>query len=169
MAKNYNHSDYALNKFSESIVYYGADGAYELTRKAFLASDPSLTEADYEHWKRISDDDHLATVRRDTFESKHTVPLEEIADTALISQKSTEDVVLEDMEPLSNPYTYENALRIYKAARLTEKQASRYEKYYIDGMSVRDIAVEEGVYHKAVVDSISQAEKKIKNFLSDSQ
>ena len=41
MAKNYNRSDYALNKYSASIVYSGADGVYELTKEAFLASDPS--------------------------------------------------------------------------------------------------------------------------------
>ena len=69
MAKNYNRSDYALNKYSASIVYSGADGVYELTKEAFLASDPSLTEADYEYWKRISDADYLATARRDTYES----------------------------------------------------------------------------------------------------
>lgn len=71
MAKNYNRSDYALNKYSASIVYSGADGVYELTKEAFLASDPSLTEADYEYWKRLSDDYYLATARRDTYESRH--------------------------------------------------------------------------------------------------
>ena len=35
MAKNYNRSDYALNKYSASIVYSGADGVYELQRKRF--------------------------------------------------------------------------------------------------------------------------------------
>ena len=88
MAKNYNRSDYALNKYSASIVYSGADGVYELTKEAFLASDPSLTEADYEYWKRISDADYLATARRDTYESRHTVSLDELADGVLPVRKA---------------------------------------------------------------------------------
>ena len=53
MAKNYNRSEYALNKFSDSIVYSGSDGAYELTKEAFLASDPTLTEEDFKYWKHF--------------------------------------------------------------------------------------------------------------------
>ena len=161
MAKNYNRSDYALNKYRASIVYSGADGVYELTKEAFLASDPSLTEADYEYWKRLSDDYYLATARRDTYESRHTVSLNELADGVLAGEESTEDEVLEKLEPADNPYTYENAMRILDAC-LTETQKRRYLKYRKYGMTVRDIAIEEGVYHKAVADSIILAEKKIK-------
>lgn len=163
MAKNYNRSDYALNKYSASIVYSDADGVYELTKEAFLASDPSLTEADYEYWKRISDADYLATARRDTYESRHTVSLDELADGVLAGEESTEDEVLEKLEPTDNPYTYENAMRILDAC-LTETQKRRFLKYRKCGMTVRDIAIEEGVHPSSVDETIHAAEKKIKNF-----
>ena len=166
MAKNYNHSDYALNKYSNSIVYSGANGIYELTKEAFLASDPSLTEADYEYWKQISDADYLATARRDTYEGKHTVSLDELADAVLASEDNTEDEVLEALEPAPNPLTYENAMRILNAC-LTKTQKRRYLKYRKYGMTVRDIAIEEGVHHSAIEDSIRLAEKKIKKYFEN--
>lgn len=160
MAKNYNRSDYALNKYSASIVYSGADGVYELTKEAFLASDPSLTEANYEYWKRISDADYLATARRDTYESRHTVSLDELADGLLAGEESTEDEVLEKLEPTDNPYTYENAMRILDAC-LTETQKRRYLMYVIDGLSTYEISVLEGCNQKSVHESLSAAIKKI--------
>ena len=153
MAGNFKESNYGKNRYSTDIVYSSATGDYGLTKEDFLASNPDLTEADYEYWKSWSDSDYRKSDRKDT---------------ELLSVESSEETVLESMEPTVNPYTYENALRIYKAAHLTEKQASRYEKHYSDGMSVRAIAEEEGVYHKAVLDSINQAKKKIKKLLSDS-
>ena len=160
MAKNYNKSDYALNKFSEALVYSGAEGAYELSKAAFLASDPALTEADYDFWKQYSDNDYLEVARCDTFEGKHTVPLDEIADAALISTETTEDAVLENIEPTPNPYTIENAIHILDSC-LTEIQKSRYLKYYRDGRTIRDIADEEGVHFTSVCECINAANKKI--------
>lgn len=165
MAKNYNRSDYALNKYSASIVYSGADGVYELTKEAFLASDPSLTEADYEYWKRISDADYLATARRDTYESRHTVSLDELADAVLAGEDNTEDEVLEKLEPAPNPYTYENAMRILDAC-LTETQKRRFLLHKRDSMTLEDIAEEEKVSTTAVFYSITAAEKNILKFLS---
>ena len=168
MAGNFKESNYGKNRYSTDIVYSSATGDYGLTKEDFLASNPDLTEADYEYWKSWSDSDYRKSDRKDTVESKRTRAIEQFVDTELLSVESSEETVLESMEPTVNPYTYENALRIYKAAHLTEKQASRYEKHYIDGMSVRAIAEEEGVYHKAVLDSINQAKKKVKKLLSDS-
>lgn len=162
MAGNFKESNYGKNRYSTDIVYSSATGDYGLTKEDFLASNPDLTEADYEYWKSWSDSDYRISDRKDTVESKRTLAIEQFVDTELLSMESSEEAVLERMEPTVNPYTYENALRIYKAARLTEKQASRYEKHYIDGMSERDIAQEEGVHHSSVSESIKAAEKKIK-------
>lgn len=167
MASNFSASDYGKNRYSSKIVYLGADGDYELTKDAFLASDSSLTEADFDFWKNWSDTDFKSKDRADTREARRTRSIDQFEDTELLADESTEDTVLEALEPTPNLYTYENALRIYKAASLTEKQAIRFEKRYIIGMSVRAIAEEEGVYHKAVVDSIKQAEKKIKKHSGD--
>ena len=167
MSKNYNRSDYALNKFSASLVYSAADGIYEITEQDFLASDPSLTEEDYERWKRFSDQSYLDIVRRDTFEGSHIVPIDDLAETVLVSQETTEDKVLEKWEPTPNPFSLENAVRIIKEARLTKIQARRYCKFYIKNMSNRDIAKAEGVRHRAVEKSIATAEKKIKKVLKN--
>ena len=57
--KDFNKSDYSINKNSKNIVYISQKtGAKEITLKEFLASDPKLTEEDYEYWKNWSDDNY---------------------------------------------------------------------------------------------------------------
>ena len=166
MAKNYNRSEYALNKFSDSIVYSGSDGAYELTKEAFLASDPTLTEEDFKYWKHFSDKDYLNSIRKDTFESKHTVFIDDVPEAALASDQSTVDEVLEEMEPTPNPYTYANALRVLDCC-LTPVQKRRYLLYVCEDMTLRQIASLEGVGYSKIQKSINQAKEKIKKFCSE--
>lgn len=163
MSKNYNHSDYGKNRYSAEIIYSGADGEYAISLEAFLASNPSLTEEDYAFWKSWSDEDYKAKDRADTLEARRTLCIDQFTDTELLSTESAEDEVLEELEPAPNPYTYENAMRILDAC-LTAIQKRRYLKYHQGGMTVRDIAIEEGVHHSSVDESIQAAEKKIKNF-----
>lgn len=45
--KNYRKSDYALNKFSEGIVYQFSDRTLEISLEDFLRANPGKTEADF--------------------------------------------------------------------------------------------------------------------------
>jgi len=51
--KNYKDSDYALNKFSEGIVYRFADRIVEITLEDYLAENPGKTAQDFLEPKAI--------------------------------------------------------------------------------------------------------------------
>jgi len=53
--KHYTNSDYALNKYSEGIVYRFADSIVEITLADYLAENPSKTEGDFRELKELSD------------------------------------------------------------------------------------------------------------------
>ena len=52
MAKNYTNESYAINKYSEGIVYRGADGDYEITLEGFLKENPNMTEEDFAEYEK---------------------------------------------------------------------------------------------------------------------
>ncbi|MDD3393216.1 MAG: hypothetical protein PHG19_01060 [Anaerotignum sp.] len=54
--KNYKDSDYALNKFSEGIVYRFADRIVEITLEDYLAENPGKTIEDFLELKALSDE-----------------------------------------------------------------------------------------------------------------
>ena len=54
--KNYKDSDYALNKFSEGIVYKFADRIVEITLEDYLAENPGRTAQDFLELKALSDE-----------------------------------------------------------------------------------------------------------------
>lgn len=54
--KNYKDSDYALNKFSEGIVYRFADRIVEITLDHYLAENPDKNEQDFWELKALSDE-----------------------------------------------------------------------------------------------------------------
>lgn len=53
--KNYKESDYALNKYSQGIIYKFADGIVEVTLEDYLRDNPNGTEADFAKLKAWSD------------------------------------------------------------------------------------------------------------------
>ena len=55
-------------------------------------------------------------------------------------------------------------MRILDCCGLTEAQKIRYWKHYYKGMTVRNIASEEGVSHIAIVLSPDGAQKRIEKF-----
>lgn len=54
--KNFKDSDYALNKFSEGIVYRFADRIVEITLDDYLTENPGKTEQDFLELKALSDE-----------------------------------------------------------------------------------------------------------------
>jgi hypothetical protein len=62
--KNYQDSDYALNKHSNGIVYRFADGSrFTVTLTDYLAENPDKTEDDFRRFKELSDSDYLESDR----------------------------------------------------------------------------------------------------------
>lgn len=75
--KNYRKSDYALNKFSEGIVYQFSDGTLEISMADYLRDNPDKTEADFLALKALSDEIYLEQVRLETAQGNKTVSMTE--------------------------------------------------------------------------------------------
>ena len=95
---NFNKSDYAANKYSDSIVYKSVTGAYELTEEQFLRENPSETPQAYQRWKIWSNHNYLDMLRKDIEERKHTVPWDELEDTLLVCAAISEDEAVKEVE-----------------------------------------------------------------------
>ena len=54
--RNYKNSDYALNRYSQGIIYKFADGIVEVTLESFLRDNPDKTEEDFAELKALSDE-----------------------------------------------------------------------------------------------------------------
>ena len=129
-------NDAARNKKrADAIVYAGAAGEVVLTQSDFES------EAEFRRWKAWSDEDYKQTEKVMRKDYDHEIPAPE--------EEQTREVCID-----------EKKLR----AILTKRQFERLTLYAIRGMTVEQIAEQEGVAHQNVSKSIRQAKKKIKFF-----
>lgn len=63
--KNYKSSDYAINKYSENIVYKTANQIIEISLSDYLEANPDKTEQDFNELKALSDEIYLEQVREE--------------------------------------------------------------------------------------------------------
>ena len=159
--KNYRESDYALNKFSEGIVYKFANETIELTMEDFLREIPGATEEDFLRWKAFSDNDYLVQARKDNAQTKKNISNNELEETAACGGMSLEDeyIAAEDRE--RDLHIIEE---FFSAVKLTERQKQRFLLHYCDGLTFREIALKEGVHFTSVRDSIEQVTQKFRKF-----
>ena len=139
-------SDYALNKRSPNIVYRLADGS--------CLEIKSEDCPDFERWKELSDENYHAQELNDRRVARKNLPLDEnicgsIED--LFEDKSSDSHVMESAIDILEQY-------------LTETQRRRYLLHARDGLTMRQIAVQEQVDPMAIQRSIVAAKKKIKKF-----
>ena len=73
--KNFKDSDYAINKFSKSIVYRFANQIKEVTLEDFLSDSPSHTPEKFEQLKKISDEIYLQQVTDENAQTAKNTPL----------------------------------------------------------------------------------------------
>lgn len=170
MAKNYAKECYAVNKYSDGIVYPGAKFDYELTLEDFLREDPNMTQADFEYWKNISDGIYKEEDLLTTATTRKNISIHEIEESNLVSAPSAESEFFKFED--ANKLTREDIVNprfIYRIAKkeLTEIQYIRFLKYYSQGKTLEDIAEEEGVNHTSILRAIDLSEKKIKKILKN--
>ncbi len=181
-----NKSIYAVNKKSEDIIYPFNDGEVVIIRKVLIEEEikiiqikrPIGLEAEinilspgemnasvFDESKHISDKDYHERECHDKRTARKSVSIDGIIETSLLSTESPEDILIEQEEEATNENirTIENAMRIM-AICLTETQKRRYLMHHLQGMSTRQIASVEGTNQKSIVESLQQAEKKIKIF-----
>ena len=170
MAKNYTNESYAVNKYSEGIVYIGAENDYELTLEQFLKENPNLTEKDFEYWKNISDEIYKEEDLLTTKITRKNVSIHGLEETQLASAPSAEHEFLsfEDADKLTRADIVNPKFIYWLAKReLTENQFNRFYEYYSQGKTLIEIAENEGVSHTSISRSISSSEKKIKKILKN--
>jgi len=163
--KNYQTSDYAVNKFAAGIVYRFADQTVEITLADYLRENPGKTETDFAELKALSDEMYLHQVRADNAQTKKNVSIHNLEDTDLCRAASPENGLIA-AEEQAETQKLRRAVAEKALSTLTEVQRRRYILHTVNGLTTREIADKEGVSHVAVVYSLEQAEKKIKKVLA---
>jgi DNA-directed RNA polymerase specialized sigma24 family protein len=155
---NFNDSDYALNKYSNGIVYRFSDVIIEVTLADYLHENPDKTAADFAELKAKSDMDYLNQVRRDNALSKKSFLFSDLPESCFGLTNSLEEFII--VFPEKELYRQERLAIAAKALdKLTEVQRRRYIKYHIEGLSTQAIAESEGVNNSKVIKSLSAANK----------
>lgn len=164
--KDFNKSDYSINKNSKNIVYISQKtGAKEITLKEFLASDPKLTEEDYEFWKNWSDDIYKDQDYKTQREGRKDLSIENMEEVfSFVSTSLEEDYESNEYEIQINKALHIALRRLYSDKNFTPKMRSRFEKYYYGNMSTCQIAKKEMINSKTVSESINSAIKKLKKY-----
>ena len=162
--KNYKNSSYAANKYSKDIVYNSeVSGTTSITLEDFLKSDPTLTEADFERWKKWSDNDYEEESRTTNKCTKKDISFANLSE-AVAEFGIPLDVAYEEMETERiNHIAVRKALdMLYNDSSFTEKMRIRFEMFIFQGMNCEKIGRALGVDAKPVRCSVKTALKKFK-------
>ena len=167
--KNYKNSSYAANKYSKDIVYNSeVSGSTAITLENFLRSDLTLTEADFEFWKKWSDQNYLEESRVNNKQSWKAVSLSNLDYILDSTQLSLEEMVEDKtMEGLVLQTLNQTVSVLLSDSVLTETMKVRFEMFYIQGMKVVEIAKAQGVDEKAVRKSLKLIKEKLINVFNE--
>ena len=81
--RNYKDSDYALNRYSQGIVYKFADSVVEVTLEDYLRDNPDKTEADFAELKTLSDEIYYQQDRQEYRVSHRNVSISGMEDAKI--------------------------------------------------------------------------------------
>lgn len=162
--KNYRDSDYAINKYSDSIVYRFADGIVEVTLEDYLRDNPDKDATDFAQIKAISDELYHQQVIDDNRINRLNVPIHAIEDSELLSSESVENQIIQKE---AEKKVLDAAEYLLQGNYLTEIQRRRFVQYFCLGLSTRQIAKMEGVSQYAVWDSLHWISKKLKKIFEE--
>ena len=95
-------------------------------------------------------------------EGKHNMSIDDLAEAALSIPAI--DVVMECQHEKSERRRMASAMVSQIRDRLTETQFRRLWMYFVDGMTIDEIARKEGVSHQAISLSITTTIRKIKKY-----
>lgn len=162
--KNYKDSDYALNKYSEGIVYKFADGVREITLNDYLQEDPGRTKEDFAKLKALSDEIYHQQVVDENRTSRLDVTINGLEET---DQVATESLDVEIIRNGERQRAMEAAKLLLHSSDLTEIQKRRFVLHFFKGLSYRQIAKREGVFFTSVAESISAATVKMQKYFKN--
>lgn len=159
--KNYKDSDYALNKFSEGIVYRFADRIVEITLEDYLAENPDKTADDFLELKALSDEIYHQQIIDENRTSRLDVSINGLEETEALATVSLDTALIHKSD---NENAMEAAKRLLDSGDLTEVQRRRFLLHFFQGLSYRQIASREGVHFTSVHESIESATAKLQKF-----
>ncbi len=162
--RNYKDSDYALNRYSQGIVYKFAEGIVEVTLEDYLRDNPDKTEEDFAELKAMSDEIYYQQDRQEYRVSHRDVSIGGLEDTLAASSPSVDAELIQKDEERK---ALKAAIRLLESGWLTTVQKRRFYLHFFQGLSTRQIAKLEGVHQRAVWDSLMWAEKKLKKFYEE--
>ena len=153
----YHLSDYELNaRDPDAIVYRDAYGKItRLTREDFSS------DAEFQKWKKISDDDLYKIHRGNKNEADHTVSIECLSNSAGVSVPSAEDILIMEFEKIQLKQKMDQLL-VLLSESLSKVQLRRARMYFVHEMTEDEIAEREGVTQQAVGKTLSQVRSILK-------
>ena len=160
--KNYRDNHYALNKYSEGIVYKFVDGIVEITLEEYLCDNPDKTEADFEELKAMSDEIYYQQDRQEHRTNRLNISMDKIKDKVA---EATLPMDVELIRKEEERKALEAAKKLLHSGKLTPIQQRRFLLYFFEGLTTRQIAKLEGVRQQTVWNSLMWAQKKIKKIL----
>lgn len=162
--RNYNESDYALNKYSEGIVYKFADGSKHTIMLAdYLKANPDKTAEDFAKLKAFSDEVYHEQVIVEHRTGRLDVTINGLEET---EQLATVSLDTELIHKADGQAAMKAAKQLLDSGNLTEIQRRRFVLHFFQGMSTRQIGAMESVSHIAVHKSIRLATEKMKTFFN---
>lgn len=121
--KNYKNSDYAINKFSEGIVYKFADGIVEISLDDYLRDNEDKTEKDFAELKALSDEIYYRQDRADSAQIRRNISINDIEDTSCFATRPLEEELIE----INNgKYALQAMQELLIGSTLTEVQRRRF-------------------------------------------
>lgn len=162
--RNYQESDYALNKYSEGIVYKFADGIVEVTLADYLRDNPDRTAEDFAKLKAVSDELYHEQDLDETAYGKRARKLEWLTESEEYATPSVDITLIHNSD---KGQALKAAKRLLESGKLTEVQRRRFLLHYFKGLSIRQIAGLEQVDYRAVWESLHWSTKKLKKYYEE--
>ena len=151
---------YALNKKnSDAIVYKDAYG--NLT---YITRDDIGDEALFLSLKAWSDENLHREEKQDHREANHTILSDSLSETAL-AVPSVESCIEQKLDRTEQLFSSRQMVQQIQDI-LTVNQFRRLWMYHVEGMTIEEIAKQEGIRHQNVSKSIGQAVRKIKKLFT---
>lgn len=158
--RNFNESDYALNKYSEGIVYKFADGKTQtIWLEDYLSANPGKSAEDFAKIKALSDELYHEQVIVEHRTGRLDVTINGLEET---EQLATVSIDTELIHKADTGKALKAAKLLLNSGKLTEIQRRRFILHFFKGLSIRQIAEIDQVDFRAVWESLHWATKKLK-------
>lgn len=154
-------SDYALNKMDpKAIVYIDSRGTLiRLTVENFASPE------EFQRWKKWSDGDYHKIDNAGAVFSRRTLSLQGLSEQIIAVQSPEEFLImLQDQQERAE---LRRLLMEGVDSCLTQSQRRRLWLYYVDGLTVRQIAEAENVKHQSIAECLAAAKKKLQKYLEN--